>query len=357
MESCFICGVRMGRGNQPTIGRHERMSKLVSVSHTVNQSSTVIISDILSRILKETIGREETICRICFNLLNDIDYHLKEAQEKTDEITDKFLDKGKDPLNYKPAPIVTTEKESPPTATSKTRRGHRKAKRENTTKVNAPVEKPEEQLEDEMSVNTLNKNKQKILCHVLNPSKKVKQTWSSEKTAPVLPDPPRIGANQPIEDEEFEDLEESEDDSDPDYSQDQDARSVPSKRRKGKENRDDHEPMSKKSRKFKAPPTSQELSTVNLDDLGDILATPKAFFAKKSEPVVKSGKKSSKKTIPEEELISPEESQLVGEDEELGSTPSVGCQICGKKFKMKSNLHLHMEKARLKAILESPSTH
>jgi hypothetical protein len=27
--------------------------------------------------------REETICRICFNLLNDIDYHLKEAQEKT----------------------------------------------------------------------------------------------------------------------------------------------------------------------------------------------------------------------------------------------------------------------------------
>ena len=40
--------------------------------------------------------REESVCRICFNLLNDIDYHLKEAQEKTDEITAKFLDKEKD---------------------------------------------------------------------------------------------------------------------------------------------------------------------------------------------------------------------------------------------------------------------
>lgn len=50
---------------------------------------------------------EESICRVCFNLLNDIDYHLKEAQEKTDEITNKFLDKGKDPLSYNPQPIVT----------------------------------------------------------------------------------------------------------------------------------------------------------------------------------------------------------------------------------------------------------
>lgn len=31
----------------------------------------------LSRILNETVMHEETICRICFNLLNDIDYHLK----------------------------------------------------------------------------------------------------------------------------------------------------------------------------------------------------------------------------------------------------------------------------------------
>ena len=96
---------------QPSLGVHERMNKLVSVSQTVEHSST-IISDILSRILNETVMREETICRICFNLLNDIDYHLKEAQEKTDEITNKFLDKGKDPLNYRPQPIVTASEPS-----------------------------------------------------------------------------------------------------------------------------------------------------------------------------------------------------------------------------------------------------
>ena len=28
-ERCFICGGRVGRGNQPSIGMHERMSKLV----------------------------------------------------------------------------------------------------------------------------------------------------------------------------------------------------------------------------------------------------------------------------------------------------------------------------------------
>ena len=50
--------------------------------------------------------REETICKICFNLLNDIDYHLKEAQEKTDDITNKFLDKEKDPLSYKPHQLI-----------------------------------------------------------------------------------------------------------------------------------------------------------------------------------------------------------------------------------------------------------
>ncbi len=32
---------------------------------------------------------------------------FQEAQEKTDEITNKFLDKGKDPLSYNPQPIVT----------------------------------------------------------------------------------------------------------------------------------------------------------------------------------------------------------------------------------------------------------
>ena len=57
--------------------------------------------------------REETICKICFNLLNDIDYHLKEAQEKTDDITNKFLDKEKDPLSYKPHQLIALSSNSP----------------------------------------------------------------------------------------------------------------------------------------------------------------------------------------------------------------------------------------------------
>lgn len=63
----------------PPLGANERMEKLVSVSATMNHSTT-IVCDILSRILNETVMKEEIICKICFNLLNDIDYHLKEAQ-------------------------------------------------------------------------------------------------------------------------------------------------------------------------------------------------------------------------------------------------------------------------------------
>ena len=66
--------------------------------------------------------REETICKICFNLLNDIDYHLKEAQEKTDDITNKFLDKEKDPLSYKPHQLIALSSTSStsPSSTSTT---------------------------------------------------------------------------------------------------------------------------------------------------------------------------------------------------------------------------------------------
>ena len=51
---CFICGSRIGRGNQTSLRMEERMDKLISVSQTVEHSST-IISDILSRILNETV--------------------------------------------------------------------------------------------------------------------------------------------------------------------------------------------------------------------------------------------------------------------------------------------------------------
>ena len=64
-------------------------------------------------IISLQVMREETICKICFNLLNDIDYHLKEAQEKTDDITNKFLDKEKDPLSYKPHQLIALSSNSP----------------------------------------------------------------------------------------------------------------------------------------------------------------------------------------------------------------------------------------------------
>ena len=74
-EMCFICGATISRGNRSEVNQ-SKMDKLVSVQRTVDHSST-IICDILSRILNETVMGEESVCRLCFNLLNDIDYHLK----------------------------------------------------------------------------------------------------------------------------------------------------------------------------------------------------------------------------------------------------------------------------------------
>ena len=125
-ETCFICGTTISRGNRSEVSQ-QKMDKLVSVQRTVDHSST-IICDILSRILNETVMGEENVCRLCYNLLNDIDYHLKvsfkreghnliifsyqEAQEKTDEITAKFLDKEKDPLRYNPQQKVADPRKS-----------------------------------------------------------------------------------------------------------------------------------------------------------------------------------------------------------------------------------------------------
>ena len=74
-ETCFICGTTISRGNRSEVSQ-QKMDKLVSVQRTVDHSST-IICDILSRILNETVMGEENVCRLCYNLLNDIDYHLK----------------------------------------------------------------------------------------------------------------------------------------------------------------------------------------------------------------------------------------------------------------------------------------
>ena len=67
---CIICSHRIGRGNQIS-NIEERVEKL---SQKVEHLST-IISDSLSRILNETVMNWEIICRICFNLINDIGHH------------------------------------------------------------------------------------------------------------------------------------------------------------------------------------------------------------------------------------------------------------------------------------------
>ena len=38
LEICFICGVKIGRGNRSEVGSQEKMDKLVSVSNTVEHS-------------------------------------------------------------------------------------------------------------------------------------------------------------------------------------------------------------------------------------------------------------------------------------------------------------------------------
>ena len=99
-EKCFICGSRIGRGMHPSLGPQERLEKLVSVTQSVAHSST-IICDTLSRILNETVMEDESICKICFNLLSDIDYHLKEAQVRFFGFLKSFLSKKKCTLQLK----------------------------------------------------------------------------------------------------------------------------------------------------------------------------------------------------------------------------------------------------------------
>ncbi len=171
-EHCFICAARIGRGNHPHIGAHERMNKLASVSQTVEHArSPIMLLDMLSRILNEAVMHEEMVCRICFNLLSDIDYHLKEAQEKTDEITNKFHEKNnkKKPEKRVKRVVIeeeTTEDDEDELPAEETRRSARKRRGSSKRIQEDPL-----LTEDEMSVNTINRNKAKLLSHVLNPKK------------------------------------------------------------------------------------------------------------------------------------------------------------------------------------------
>ena len=305
---CFICASRIGRGNA-VCNIEERMDKLISVSQRVEHSST-IISDILSRILNETVMKQETICRICFNLLNDIDYHLKEAQEKTDEITNKFLDRGKDPLSYKPQPIVCASVAPPSSPEEESGKKKRGRKRRNRTEERQKQAYDTDTLltEDEMSVNVINKSKAKLFSHILNP--KAKENERRKKSSPKLrktPEPSSNSGKKQPKSVEF-------------IATSEDEEEEPRNRRK------------------KSKSKKEELVTVNMDELGDLFAgsaqnndqSSAVFYAVKSEPRNKS-----------DEFV---------------------CSICGNKYKRALNLQLHMEKVH-KAVgplpdpLAIPETH
>lgn len=356
--------------------------------------------------------REEIICRICFNLINDIDYHLKEAQEKTDEITAKFLDKEKDPLSYKPQPIVTPSVEE--NAETEMTMGHRhhhhhrehhhhysrttdddddefsfKSSHQKSRKRRMPSSKPTidddtdlQLTEDEMSVNSINRNKAKLLSHVLNPNKKSKQQLQSK---------PDTSTAEPVKQQqqqqqhklnkfavkiEKEDGHEEEDDEDDDEEEDEEEEEeVTIKASRRLKSRGSLSQRSPKKRGGRRPPVSkkyvvssatseedetdeegevgatkrssrsqaaladdyrksggrgeedsEELVTVNMDDLGDLLSKPKVYYARKSEP-----HRAMKASMCSQPVSSTDEGP-------------VDCDMCHKSFKRRTNLQLHMEK-------------
>ncbi len=76
---------------------------------------------------------------------------------------------------------------------------------------------------------------------------------------------------------------------------------------------------------------SQELVTVNMDDLGDLLSKPSVYYAKKSDP-------KAARNRPVEDSSDDEDAP--------GVNPAavIPCSKCSKTFKRATNLQLHMER-------------
>ena len=304
----------MGKGMHPSLGPQEKIDKLVSVSRNVSHTST-IICDILSRILNETVMEDESICKICFNLLNDIDYHLKEAQEKTDEVTNKFLDKNRENKYVEQQSSMVEE------ILPETRSEHKSKKRVSSPPKKHSVFMPHRNhhhhhedhdvnlTEDEMSVNSINKNKAKLLSHVLNPkmkSKMIQKQQKEEENQTPMPMPvptpttksSKKGSNKrPISKRYIASSSESEDEINDEES--------------------DHELVNVKKKSKK-----DELTTVNMEDLGDLFSKPNMYYAKKSSP---------KKAVNIQDPIE-------------GDRDPITCELCKKTFKKLINLQLHLEK-------------
>ncbi len=95
-----------------------------------------------------------------------------------------------------------------------------------------------------------------------------------------------------------------------------------------------------KSSTKKRTPAGDQLVTVNMDDLGDLLSkAPKtAYFARKSEPAA--GRKRKAKV---DEIVMEEFREKDGSP----SSDKPQCPYCGKVFKRTTNLCLHLERVRL----------
>jgi len=311
IERCFICGVKMTRGNAPALAADEQLGKLAAVSRTVARHASAIVGDILARVLSEAMDGGESVCRLCFNLLDDVDYHLKEAQEKTDEITSRFLEKGKDPARFSPQPVeLTTVAISEPDVIVP----HSPAAAEHPSQERSAVQ-PEPltrregdadtgKTEDEMSVNAIGKNKAKLLSHVLmrkgrHQERKTKKRKKAREVQTI------------------------------DGSADEDAHleapAVPPKLVR----QPSPEPVVTREMPKPSRATDGALETVDVNQLGNLLAEERSprdeFQAYEVKPKVQ-----------------PETARKKDED----SGP-VKCELCGKKFKRTTNLHLHMEKVHI----------
>ena len=141
------------------------------------------------------------------------------------------------------------------------------------------------------------RNKAKLLSHVLNPNKKSKFKSSREENVPPpapppLPPPaPTSVPEKPTEilPERTYNFEEEEDQPIRKSSKSSSKRPiskryVPSSSEDSEEDPIDSDleesaPVSRKKKK-----TNNELMTVNMDDLGDLLSKPNMYYAKKSSP-------------------------------------------------------------------------
>ena len=115
------------------------------------------------------------------------------------------MDKEKDPLSYRPQPIVSAEKDVDETTeltlsphkqhithnkeniggdvSKSSRRHHTKTSTKRKSKASTTFVSNDTDstlTEDEMSVNMIKRNKAKLLSHVLNPSKKLRYNVASK---------------------------------------------------------------------------------------------------------------------------------------------------------------------------------